>query len=387
MRLLTAAVLAFIALSARSQPIELPSPAGSGSAEPFLSSTRDGALMSWLEPVANSDRVAVRFSRFAAERWSAARTIIARNDLFVNWADFPSVIEDASGTLFAHWLQKSGSSVYAYDVWMAISHDGGSTWQSPFVLNRDGKTTEHGFVTLAALPKGGIAATWLDGRHMAEGKEEGEMSLRYATIDARGRIRNDVELDRRTCECCTTGMAVARSGPVVVYRDRSPDEVRDIAYARRTRRGWTTPRSIHRDGWTIGGCPVNGPQVDALGNRVGVAWFTAANGQQRVYAAFSNDGGANFGDPVTIDDGKPVGRVDIVLLDRGGAVVTWLEQTAGGAEIRARRAGSPSVKIADSSTARAAGFPRIARLGDDVVFAWTEQTAQRKGVRVVRAHF
>src|SRR5688572_26412142 len=77
----------------------LPSPAGAGSAEPFLHATRDGVLLSWLEPVAGSDRTALRFSRYSGGQWTAPSTIVDRNDLFVNWADFPSIVEDAKGTL------------------------------------------------------------------------------------------------------------------------------------------------------------------------------------------------------------------------------------------------------------------------------------------------
>src|SRR5215212_7512062 len=148
---------------------EFPSPAGVGAAEPFLFATRDGVLLSWLEPVAGSDRTALRFSRYRDGRWSAPRTIVERNDLFVNWADFPSIVEDANGALFAHWLQKSGGDTYSYDIRMSVSRDGGATWREPFLLNGDGKKSEHGFVTLAALPSGGIGATWLDGRNMKPG--------------------------------------------------------------------------------------------------------------------------------------------------------------------------------------------------------------------------
>ena len=38
------------------------------------------------------------------------------------------------------------------------------------MLNRDGKKNEHGFVSLAPLPGGGVAATWLDGRHTIFGE-------------------------------------------------------------------------------------------------------------------------------------------------------------------------------------------------------------------------
>lgn len=367
---------------------ELPSPTGAGAAEPFLYATRDGVLLSWLEPVAGTDRVALRFSRYANGRWSAPRSIVERNDLFVNWADFPSIVEDARGALFAHWLQKNGKGTYSYDVRMATSTDGGATWSESFLLNRDGKEAEHGFVTLAALPAGGVGATWLDGRKMPGG----DMSIRYATVDAKGTIADDVELDGRTCECCTTGMTMTGSGPVIVYRDRSPEEVRDIAYVAKTAGGWTQPARVNADEWKINACPVNGPQIDAIGTRAVTAWFTAAQDKGRAFVAFSDDGGVTFARPVPIDDGKPIGRVDVVLLDEETALVTWLEQTAAGGEIRARRVSrngtfEPAMKIADSSTARAAGFARVARVGREVYFTWTEQDAKSKRVHVARARF
>jgi hypothetical protein len=370
------------------------SPAAAGSGEPFLFAGRSGLLMSWLEPVAGGKEkeTALRFARFSNGRWTAPRTIVQRNDFFVNWADFPSVVEDVKGTLFAHWLQKSGKDVYAYDVRFAVSRDGGRTWDAPRLLNRDGRKGEHGFASLVPLPGGGVAAAWLDGRNMVEGKEEGEMTLRYATIDRNGKILSETELDHRTCECCTTGMALAGGTAVVVYRDRSADEVRDIAVVRGTPLGWSKPQLLHADGWKIAGCPVNGPQTDARGKSVAVAWYSGANDAGRAYVAFSGDGGETFGAPVVIDDGKPVGRVDLVMIDPDSAVVTWSEQTASGAELRARlvnRNGrpAPSVKVADSSAARAAGFARAAAVGRDVYVAWTEQNAAAKRVRITRVRF
>lgn len=374
---------------------EIAVPAGPGAAEPFLFATRDSILLSWLEPVANTDRVALRFARYRNGQWSEPQTIVDRNDLFVNWADFPSIVEDAKGTLFAHWLQKSSGGTYSYDVRMATSVNG-TTWSEPFLLNRDGTKTEHGFVTLAALSDGGVGATWLDGRHMTGGggheHDGGDMAIRYATVDANGRIAEDTELDDRTCECCTTGMTMTVSGPVIVYRDRSADEVRDIAYVTKTAAGWTKPARVHADDWKINACPVNGPQADAIGNRVVTAWFTAAQEKGRAFAAFSDDGGVTFGKPVRIDDGKPIGRLDVLLLDEETALVTWLEQTNTGGEVRARRVrrnGSPEppVKIADSSTARAAGFARTAKLGPDAYVTWTEQSATSKKVHVARVRF
>jgi hypothetical protein len=382
------------------QPVEeIPSPAGANAAEPFLFAARDGVLLSWLEPVPGTDRAALRFARYRGNQWSAPRTIVERNDLFVNWADFPSIVEDAKGTLFAHWLQKSGKGTYAYDVRMAISRDGGASWDESFVLNRDGEEAEHGFATLAVLPDGGVGATWLDGRKMTGGggghedhESGGDMGIRYATVDASGAVANDVELDDRTCECCTTGMTMTSNGPLIVYRDRSAEEVRDIAYVTKTASGWTKPARVHADEWKINACPVNGPQIDAIGTRAAAAWFTAAQDKGRAYVAFSDDTGVTFAKPVQIDDGKPIGRVDVLLLDESTALVTWLEQTSAGGEIRARRVKRDgtrerAIKLADSSTARAAGFARTARAGSDVYFTWTEQSADSKRVHVARGRF
>lgn len=368
---------------------EVPSPSGANAAEPFLSATRDGVLLSWLEPVAGTERVALRVAKHLNGGWSAPQTIVERDDLFVNWADFPSVIEDRDGVLFAHWLQKSGSGKYSYDVRMAISTDGGTTWGESFLLNRDGKQSEHGFASLVPLPDGGIGATWLDGRNMTMGGHDGhegggDMTIRYATVGRDGTIRDDVELDGRTCECCSTGMAMTANGPFIVYRDRSAEEIRDISFVRREANGWSEPKPVREDGWKINGCPVNGPQADAIGNDVATAWFTAANGTSRVYLSFMN------GEPIVVDDGKPQGRVDVVLLDANTAIVSWLEQTDGGAEIRARRISrdgtkQPSMTIAASGTARSTGFARIAKSGDDVWVAWTAPVDGGRSVRVARA--
>jgi hypothetical protein len=94
---------------------EIPVPSGKGAAELFLFATRDGSLLlSWIE------NGSVRMARYRNGKWSAASTIVKSDDLFVNWADFPSVVEMPGGTLLAHWLQKSGAGTYAYDVRVAL---------------------------------------------------------------------------------------------------------------------------------------------------------------------------------------------------------------------------------------------------------------------------
>ena len=166
-------------------------------------------------------------------------------------------------------------------------------------------------------------------------------------------------------------------GPIVAYRNRSADEIRDIYVTRRVAGRWVPGTPVHNDRWQIATCPVNGPALAARGNAVALAWFTAPGDSGRVNVAFSDNAGATFGAPIRVDGGTPAGRVDVVLLPNGDALVTWVERVGGDiAAVRARRitragvAGAP-VTVASSSAARASGFPRAVATGSSVVFAWT----------------
>ncbi|HEX4931913.1 MAG TPA: sialidase family protein, partial [Gemmatimonadaceae bacterium] len=281
--------------------------------------------MTWIEKSGDST-FAVRYSRLDGTSWTTPSTIVERRDLFVNWADFPAVAAAPSGRLVAHWLQRSGDGKYAYDVRYAQSSDSGRTWSEGAVLHRDGKAAEHGFLTFWAGASDTIHAAWLDGRHMTGGHDKGAMSVQSTGIAADGSLGAEVALDLRNCECCQVNSAVSGRGPVVVYRDRSEDEVRDISVVRLVNGSWTAPTRVHEDGWQIAACPVNGPAISARGDTVAVAWFTGARDTARVNVAWSFDAGATFGAPTRVDGGTPAGRVDIELLTDGTAAVSWLER-------------------------------------------------------------
>ena len=342
------------------------SPAGPGSAEPNLTVGPDGRVyMSWLEPADSGH--ALRFSVHDGSAWAPARTIVARRDFFVNWADFPSIKVLDGGRLAAHWLQRNGSATYAYGVRIAQSSDVGKTWSAPVVPHRDSSKTEHGFVAMWR-ERGQLGAVWLDGRKFnKEGHNaSNEMMLVTTTLLPDGTRGPEVRLDERTCDCCQNAVAVTTNGPIVAYRNRTSDEIRDIFVTRRIGQKWIAGVPVNNDNWKIAACPVNGPALAARGNRVALAWFTAAGDSARVKVAFSDDGGAKFTAPIRVDGGTPAGRVDVALLPDGGALVTWVERIGGDtAAVRARRIardgrpGAPTT-IASNSAARASGFPKMA---------------------------
>lgn len=396
-------------------------PATTGAGMPHVAAGPGGLFyVSWTEPTGNrgpSGRAeyAVRYATHAPDgAWSEPRTLARSDRFFVNWADFASIaVADNGTTLAAHWLERSGDGTYDYDIVVRASRDAGATWSNPRILNSDGVPAEHGF--LSFFPEGdGFGAIWLDGRKtvghlqagsygdgevdagqgaspavvIAEGSHgggagdhgaAGPMTLRGGFVSADGVPQDTDEVDPRICECCQTSAAVVSDGAVAVYRGRTTDEVRDIWSVRRSKGRWEPPVLVHADDWRIEACPVNGPQVDAVGRNAAVAWFTGVGDEGRVNVAFSSNGGQSWDAPLTVDDGAPLGRVDVRLLSDGSALVVWLEAGEAGAEIRLRRLHSsgrsdPSFAVGATSAARASGFPRMARSGDDILLAWTNPT-------------
>ena len=371
------------------------SPSGPGSVWPGLSPQGDRVVLSWQEPDA-SDRWFVKTATLSEGGWSALHTVARSSEdakFFVNWADFAAVWPIGDDELVAHWLVRGQAGRYDYGIRVARSSDAGETWSEPWTPHEDGTATEHGFVSIFPLAKGGTGMVWLDGR-ATTGTTDGQgprgaMTLRYRAVAADGTVGPEVLVEDRICDCCQTDGAVTSAGPIVVYRDRSDSEVRDIYVTRLVDDRWTSGVPVHDDEWVIPACPVNGPAVAARDEAVAVAWFTGAADEPKVQMAFSVDAGAGFGDPVRIDDGNPLGRVDVVLLEDGSALVSWLERTPAAGEVRVRRvhadgrSGAARV-VTTTSPGRDSGFPRMVPDGQGrIVFAWTESGEAGK-IRMAR---
>jgi len=373
----------------------LTSPAGAGSAEPHLSRGQDGTVvLSWLEPA--GDNMQLRYSVLNTSGWAPAVTVARGNDWFVNWADFPSVTSISAKLWAAHWLKKRPGGTYAYDVVLALSHDGGQSWDAPIIPHTDGTRTEHGFVSLFPW-KRGVGALWLDGRNMVEdghgthgATDAGGMTLRSAIIGVDTNITNPRLIDDLVCDCCQTDIAITDNGPIAVYRNRTREEIRDIYVARSIDGSWLPGQLVADDGWEISGCPVNGPAIVANGTDVAVAWFTAPNNRSKVQLARSIDGGASFASPIDIDADRPIGRVDVELIENGDAVVSWVrkgEHQQGEICVRSVTAGGrlgPIRIVAKTNAARPSGFPQMTQQAGDLIFAWTDTFADQSLVKSAR---
>jgi len=363
-------------------------PVTASAAQPDLIAMPDGRLLlSWVEP--QSDAHALKFALFAKGQWSTPQMIAQGNDWFVNWADTPHVMVTADGALWAHWLQKSADATYAYDVVLVRSPDGGTTWSKPVRVNDDGKAAEHGFVSLWPASRDTLGIAWLDGRESGGGDEHaghgggahgsGAMTLRAATFDPQLQRHDETRIDAMTCDCCQTDVAATARGPLLAYRDRSPEEIRDIAVTRLQHGAWTAPRMVHGDQWKMPACPVNGPAIAANGDDVLVGWYTAAKDVPTLKLARSGDTGDRFAAPVTIDQGEALqGRVDVALQE-DAAWVLWLREDANGQSLQlARYAPDLSRELQRIEVARlqgrgrATGFPQLVLHDGTARVVWTD---------------
>lgn len=364
------------------------SPARGNSSLPYLVSGNDGELyLSWVEQL--GDTALLKYSKWEGNSWSEVEDIASGTDWFVNWADYPMLAAGKDGQMIAHYLAKSSSGTYSYDV--NITRKVGNTWAASMIPHKDGTPTEHGFATMIPTASSGFQLAWLDGRNTSggHGEHQGAMTIRAAMLNDQGMLSNEVELDNRVCDCCQTGGAMTSNGPVVVYRDRSEMEVRDMSIVRLVNGEWTAPQTIYADNWKIEGCPVNGPRADAHGNTLAVAWFSAPNKQPKVKVIFSEDGGATFGNPVTIDNQMPLGRVDVVMIDEENAMVSWLGREGENSVIKARIVSKngrsePAMTIAQSNESRGSGFPQMAYHKGEMWFAWTDLAEDGNSVKVAK---
>lgn len=394
---LAALLLALAApLAAEFRPVPVASPAAADSQCSNLTAAPDGTLLlTWYGPGDKAGERALRFASLepGAQAWSEPRTIASTPLLMENWADFASLAVGTDGALTAQWFQRAGPEARGYDGWYSRSDDGGRTWRAPAPLG-------HEFVVLAPLSQGRTLAVWLESTRVrsaqpakhdhAAQRPARDLNAPYAPsmkllarlLAPDGKSLGEWTVDPDVCTCCQNTAAVLPGDRVFIgYRGHTRDEIRDNYYALfdLATASWTAPAALRDDGWKIAACPVNGPAADARGAALAVAWFTAANGVARVQARTSADAGRTFGAPVAIDLGKPLGRIETVALADGSAVIIWLEigTAANAAGIYARRLWpegtlSAAALVADSSQARASGFPRAALKKDGrILMSWT----------------
>ena len=349
----------------------LANPSGPTSLQAHWSMKPDGSpLLSWIE-LSRDGSAKLMYAIRRGDQWSQARTIAANRRFFRQPAESPSVVSFADGSLLAEWVEVPEKASEAEYIFVSASKDG-VLWTPPAMAHQNRSPVQHALVSMAVSGEHEASLIWLE----ALQGEDAPAVLKRTVVSSDGKVAKEESLDRDVCTCCPTSIVKTPHGLLVAYRDHSPTNIRDIAVIRFENGRWLPSRVLHPDKWEINACPVNGASVDAKDNRVAIAWFTEADDDARTQVIFSSDGGATFGKTIQVSEGNSFGHVSIALDDKGGAVVSWLEEGEGGygarLMVRVLTSGGvagPAVKVAEGGKA-AIGYPHLLHVGRETWITW-----------------
>jgi hypothetical protein len=297
---------------------------------PAVAVTREGrAVVAWIAQQGHDNDV------FVAQPGSAAKPVRVNPDgLHVESLHQPPGLALGPGDeVYVTWSSPKpipAGGLFASDLRLSRSLDGGKTFESPLRVNED-RPISHSFEGLGVTPDGTVIVAWVDSR---AGSNTANTYL--ARITERGsRVEATLKLDDgETCVCCRVDVAAGpRETVAVTWRKVFPGSIRDmvVGVSRDGARSFGPAGLVHDDRWKINACPHRGGSLamDARG-RVYLAWYTeTADGQPRMLFAASGDG-VRFAPPSRLNTaaGYIPDQVRLAADQTGRVVIVWEEATA-----------------------------------------------------------
>jgi hypothetical protein len=250
--------------------------------------------------------LALRMSHDGGEHWMPATTLSAPGSTVTTSAENAPQLAARGMYAFALWQQKSSTG----ETQLMEARSTGMGTQPPVTtVVTDKPVTDKsysGFATLAVAPNGDVYAAWLDGRDNTSAST-GTFNVYLArSTDHGATFHHNIKVATLACPCCRPSVAISADGKVyVVYRHVYTDNERDIAVATSTDHGehFSPPVRIANDRWKLFGCPESGPVAAAQGNKLIVAWYTAAGGNPGIRLTASHDGGKTFSKELSVSGG------------------------------------------------------------------------------------
>ena len=283
----------------------------------------------------------------------------------------------------------------------ARSVDGGKTFSRARPAPGGEAAGNRGWESVTVMPNGRVIAAWLDHRemvappapvsssnaHAAHGSMSAEKSQLYvAALDGQPAGR---ALAGGVCYCCKTATAIGPDGAIhVAWRHVYPGDYRDIALAssRDGARSFSQPVRINEDGWSVTGCPENGPAIVVdRQNVIHVAWATMVQGAQPTLGLFytSSKDGRTFTSRRRVSATGTPSHVQMALDNTDQPVLVWDEIANGARQVMmSRGAGSSFSEPAIVSAQSGGTYPSIATTADGLVVTWTTGPSDASRIRV-----
>jgi hypothetical protein len=245
----------------------------------------------------------------------------------------PGLATAADNLVFVTWStpNRTAGAMFASDLRVARSRDGGQTFDPPVQVNDDGQAITHSFEDVLAGNATDLYVAWLDGR----GKDKSGAGAIFGCSHDQGRtIGKNLTIDQMACPCCRPMLAMAPNGELwVAWRKTFDGNVRDVVVGRSVDGGntFSAPKRVHHDGWVFSACPHRGPSIglDRYG-RLYIGWYTEGTDEQpRLYVATSDDQGNTFSTPVPLHTSTTSlpDQLRMVVHPDGAVVAVWEEIT------------------------------------------------------------
>jgi hypothetical protein len=294
---------------------------------------------------------------------------------------------------------------------IARSADGGRTFTSPSALQAAEAIGDRGWPALTVAGDGVAHAIWLDHRelaasraaagahaaHRTPGAHDGvamaqKSALFYAALG--GNAPSEVRVTGGVCYCCKTALVAGPGGRLVAaWRHVYPGNFRDIALSTSTDGGRTfsAPIRVNEDGWSINGCPDDGPALAAgPDGTFHLIWPTVLDGPEPQGALFyaSTTDGASLTRPVriaTLGGSKPMHPQ--VAVDPDGRVVLAWDEYVGDHRVAALREIKTSGGIAFGPIVtldETAAYPALSATSEGLVAVWTGGAPESSAIVVRR---
>ena len=307
-------------------------------------------------------------------------------------------VDAATPEIAVLWNAKHNGSA----IRLARSRDGGRSFAAAHTLQSDTATGDRGWGAMALDAKGDAHAIWLDHRGMADrvkssghtGEHDGvamsqKSALYYASASG-GRVREQ-SLFPGVCYCCKTAMAIAPDGTIyTAWRHVFDGNFRDIAFAVSRDRGtsFSPMTRVHQDGWSINGCPDDGPAmaVDRSGT-VHLVWPTVIQETGVIHYATSRDG-QSFSKPVQVPTfaTSKASHPQVAVDGAGRVFIGWDEVRSGvrSASLIAIGQGT-GPRFGDPVRLGAAtSYPVMTAVDHGLMAAWTSGAPDRSVIKVRR---
>ncbi len=367
---------------------------------PWVAATGSFVAVTWAAAVNGKGDIFVATSRDAGHNFSApVRVNVTEGTARISGEIAPRVAVLA-GTgkepiVSVTWNAKEDATA----IKTARSRDGGRTFVEETALQKAGAIGDRGWQASTLDTRGTLHAIWLDHREMAAGTAAVDHSAHKGEHDGVAMAQKSAlyyaadgiaerELFKGVCYCCKTAMATGPNGEIyAAWRHVFAGNMRDMAFAMSRDGGKTfTPLTrVNQDGWSIQGCPDDGPAmaVDAKGT-VHLVWPTVQKEQGVILYSTSRDGNT-FTAPVRIPTlGGPKPSHPQIAIDKTGRVFVAWDESSGG--VRRAAIAQPGASKAPTLPGDATSYPVMAATDTGLVTVWTSGPPDRStiGVRVIQ---